>query len=277
MAPRERGRVTAHIDASRHPSKATGGHGEVQDVSPREGAMPSNQELVRSSRFIFSGVVVGLSQSSVPALRPGPGLITARLERSLRVDPVLGDIRGKIITVVAKAPQSLRIGQQTVFFANSWIRGRGLAVREVGRVDVDQADDVAAEVAKLPEQHLEERLRSAALVVTAEIVSIDPPAPTFDQHSGLWAAAHLDVGEVLRGPPGASAVLYFPTAAWPPFDRMPHFNLHQRGVFLLHVPSGESVPGERGLPPGGLIATDPDDFRDLSEIERIRQALSRIQ
>jgi hypothetical protein len=239
--------------------------------------MSSTQELVRSSRFIFRGTVVGLNQSSVPALRPRPGLITARLDRSLRADPLLGDLSGKIITVTVKVPGSLRIGQQTVFFANNWIRGRGLAVREVGRLDVDQEDDVAAEVAKLPQQHLEERLRSAALVVTAEIVSIDPPALTFDQHSGLWAAAHLSIDEVLRGPPGASAVLYFPTAAWPPFERMPHFSLHQRGIFLLHTPSAVSVSGEGGLPLDALVATDSEDFHDLSEIERIRQALSRIQ
>lgn len=240
--------------------------------------MQSIPQLVRSSRFIFRGAVQGLNQSSVPAVRLRPGLITARLERSLRVDPVLGDLRGKIVTVLsAPALESLRVGRQAVFFANAWIRGRGLAVREVGRLEADQDDNVAAEVAKLPEQRLEERLRSAALVVAARIVSIDPPAPTLDQHAGLWAAARLGVDEVLRGAPPHSTVLYFPTAFWPPFDRTPHFTLHQRGVFLLHTPSRESASGEGDLPPGGFVATDPDDFHELSEIDRIRQALSRIQ
>jgi hypothetical protein len=163
------------------------------------------------------------------------------------------------------------------FIFRAAIRGRGPAVRAVRRLEADQEDNVAAEVAKLPEQHLGERLRSAALVVAAHIVSIDPSAPTLDQHAGLWAVAHLGVDEVLRGAPPASTVLHFPTAFWPPFDRTPRFNLHQRGVFLLHTPTRQSASDEGALPPGGFVATDPDDFHELTEIDRIRQALSRIQ
>jgi hypothetical protein len=239
--------------------------------------MPSLQELVRASRFIFGGTVLALGASSVPAVRPKHKLITAHMDRSLRVNALLGDLRGSIITISVKTPESFRVGQSAVFFTNSWIHGKGIAVREVGHVGIEHQEDVAAEIAKLPQQHLTERLRLAALVVQAEIVAIDPPAPTFDQHAALWAKAHLRIDATLHGQHRHVAILYFPTAPWPPWDRKLRYALHQRGIFLLHKPSQKEVISSEPLPADGFVALDSADFQDEAEKGHIEHLLAGIR
>jgi hypothetical protein len=239
--------------------------------------MPSIPELVQSARFIFSGTVVGRGKSTVPAVPHDQKLVTARLDRGIRIDPVLGELRGKEITVAAKAPEAFSPGQRFVFFTNSWVHGRGIAVREVSHLDIGAEDAVSAEVAELPNKHLQERLRTAALVAAGEIVSIDPPLPTFDRHAALWAAAHLRIERILRGPHRDQVILYFPTALWPPWNTMPRFTQNQRGIFILHSATRENTHGDPTLPPDSFVALDPADFHDESQWAAIEQILNSIQ
>lgn len=115
-------------------------------------ALTSTSELVQATTFIFAGTVLELGASSVPAVPPDTKLITARLDRSLRVDPVLGDLQGQTITVDVGSSETFEIGQQYVFFADSWVHGRGIAVRETAHVDAAEAERVAELVASLPER-----------------------------------------------------------------------------------------------------------------------------
>src|SRR5262245_19718128 len=92
---------------------------------------PVDENLVRSTGLIFAGTVVELGGSSVPDVKPSDNLIVVRVDRGLRVEKALGDIRGKRITVAVKDPRAFRTGQHAVFFTNSWIHGNGIAVREV--------------------------------------------------------------------------------------------------------------------------------------------------
>jgi hypothetical protein len=78
--------------------------------------MPTVLELTRSSSLVFTETVQERGASSVPAVAASEKLVTVRVDRALRVDPVLGDLRGKIVTVVAAAPETLTPGQRAVFF-----------------------------------------------------------------------------------------------------------------------------------------------------------------
>jgi hypothetical protein len=239
--------------------------------------MQSISDLVQSSTFIFSGTVLELGASSVPSVSPNEKLITARLDKSLRTDPVLGNLTGKTITVAVGSTESFSPGQQVVFFANSWVHGRGIAVREVAHLDTEQADRVAAAVAELPQRHLLDRLQDAEVVADATITNIDPPGFTLDQHDGLWATAHLAVNDTLKGSVPSPAVFYFATAEWPPWNQMPRFKKGQAGVFLLHFPPPDTVKESGTLPAGSLIATDAADFQEKSQAGRIKQLLAALE
>lgn len=240
--------------------------------------MPSIPELSRSSSFIFSGTVIERGRSTVPHVPPAGNLVSVRLDRALRVDPVLGDLRGKTITVAARAPESLSSGESAVFFANSWVHGKGIAVREVDHVDIGQEAEVAAAVARLPEMHLSDRLSTADLVADAEVVEIRPVERTsWDRNYAFWAAAQLRVNRVLRGQPRHSAVVYFPTVQGPVWRLAPRFQEKQRGIFILHDSSRGKTISEKSLPAGSLVALDPEDFQPESQLQYVEGLLAGVR
>lgn len=237
--------------------------------------MQSLLDLVKTSTFIFRGTVLQLGVSSVPYVPAGDEIITARLDESLRTDPVLGDLRGKTITVDVGS-ETFAVGQQAIFLTNSWVHGRGIAVREVASLDVGEEAAVAAAVAELPKGHLIDRLQDATSIVDAQIATIDPPGFTLDQHDGLWAAAHLEINTTLKGstPPGNA--FYFATAQWPPWSRTPRFQVGQTGIFLLHTPMPGTVNDGGTLPAGSLVAVDDADFQPESQAAQIKQLLAAL-
>ncbi len=240
--------------------------------------MPSIPDLSRSASLIFSGTVIKIGDSTVPSVPPRENLAVVRVDRTLRVDPVLGDLRGKMITVAAAAPESLKPGQRAVFFTNSWVHGGGIAVREVEHVDVREEDNVAAAVDQLPQVHLLEQLQTAELVVEAEVVSITPVEKrSGERNVALWAAAELRVKKTLRGQARESTVVYFPTAEWPPWTNAPRFTEHQRGVFILHAPSRNATLSEATLEADSLVALDPADFQPESQLAEVEKLLGKIK
>jgi|SRR5882724_7150353 len=135
---------------------------------------PAIQELVRDSSFIFSGTVVGLGLSTVANLAPRDNLAAVRIDHLLQSDPALGDLRGRMVTVELLSREELQPEEKAIFFTLNWIQGGGIAVREVAHLDARQEDDVAAEVARLPERHLADRLADAVLVVVANVTGVKP-------------------------------------------------------------------------------------------------------
>jgi hypothetical protein len=236
-------------------------------------------DLARQAGLIFTGTVVELAASTVAVLPASDDLVVVRVDRRLRVDPLLGDLGGKTITVKAASPKTLRVGQQAVFFTNSWIHGRGIAARELEHVDVNQEQNVVAAIAALPEAHLMDRLRSAELVVAAQVARIGPERiASRDRNAARWAAAELRVQRVLDGQPRQSTTVYFPTGTQRLWINAPRFAEGQKGVFILHVPPSIALPSLAILEPGSLVALDPDDFQPdsrLSDVERLVAAVRR--
>lgn len=241
-------------------------------------AQRSLEELVRSSGLIFSGTVAQRGASTVPILPPSDNLVVVRVDRGLRVDPVLGDLRGKMVTVETRTPGELKPEQQAIFFTQSLIHGQGIAVREVDRMDVGEEQSVAAVVSQLPQRHVQERLESAEVVAEAEVVRIRPVDRTsFERNAALWAAAELKVNRVLRGKPLKSAVVYFPTSDHPLWARAPRFKERQRGIFILHAPNRNAAQSEATLGADSLVALDPADFQPESQRQEVEKLLGTIK
>jgi hypothetical protein len=237
--------------------------------SGKELSVPSAlQDQVRSSGLIFTGTVVERGKSSVPAVPAKENLLVVRLDHSLRVDPVLGDLRGKMMTVVPRSPGALQVGQRAVFLTNSWIRGRGIAVREV---------QVAAAVAQLPQVHLMDLLKSAQLVVDALVLRTNSvERKTFERNIAQWVAAELKINKVLSGKPHQSTIVYFPTSDHPLWARAPRFRERQEGIFILHEPSRERTKSEASLNPESWVALDPADFQPESELSKVEELIAAI-
>lgn len=235
------------------------------------------EDQVRSSGLIFTGTVVERGKSSVAAVPAKENLLVVRLDHSLRVDPVLGDLRGKMVTVVPRSPGALQVGQKAVFLTNSWIHGRGIAVREVEHVDVQEEDQVAAAVAQLPQVHLMDRLKSAQLVVDALVLHTNSvERKSFERNVAQWVAAELKINKVLSGKPHQSTIVYFPTSDHPLWARAPRFRERQQGIFILHAPYRERTKSEASLNPESWVALDPADFQPESELNKVEELIAAI-
>jgi hypothetical protein len=250
----------------------------VKDTGKGSSDMISVLALARSSSLIFTGTVVQRHASTVPMVSPHETLVVVTVDRGLLVDPVLGDLRNKMITVAAPRPEIHNIGQKAVFFTNSWIHGRGLAVREVGFLDIAEEDNVARAVGQLPQFHLLDRLRSAELVVAAEVARVRQVEKRSRERAvAMWAVADLKVNKVLRGKVLDQLFVYFPTAKWPPWTKAPRFKEHQKGIFMLHAPSRKATLSEATLETGSLVALDPADFQLELNLEEVETLLKEIK
>jgi hypothetical protein len=235
------------------------------------------QELARTSSFVFSGTVEQAGASNVAAVDPTDRMLLVRIDRPLRASRALGDLRGRLVTVETEAADDLQPGTAAVFFADSWLQGEQIAVRERAHIAADRVDEAAAAVENLPDLHLEERLRDAAAVVHAAVIGTRPV-------TGLdvgfkdpgWTEAALEILETLKG--DASRMrLVFPTSKAKSWFLAPRFTTGQRGVFLLHVdaPGAEKALADPALA-GAVTAFDKADVQPESQLEHVRSLLARL-
>ena len=240
--------------------------------------MPSIDDLARQASLVFAGTVTELGASTVPLLPASEKLVVVRVDRGLRVDPVLGDLRGKLITVDATAPRTLKVGQHAIFFTRSWIHGRGLAVHEVAHVDPGQEQETATAIARLPEQHLKERVESAELRVAAQVTHIGAARKSRQRrNAAFWAPADLRVDRVILGSRRQTTTVFFPTTQRPPWTNAPKLKEGQSGIFILHPVSRPSSAFFSDLDPGSLIVLDPDDFQADSQLSKVESLVAAVR
>jgi hypothetical protein len=209
-------------------------------------------------------MVLELGVSSVANLLPRDNFAVVRIERPLRSDPALGDLRGRQVTVELLDRGELRPGERVIFFTLDWIHGGGIAAREVAHLDPQLEDEVATEVARLPERHLAERLSNAILIAVADVTQTKLTA--FDirwRNAPQWAEASLRIVDVLRGQPSPNTRVLFPTSGRPTWARSPRLAKGQRAIFLLHRP-----PDWPPLPkPGGILTSEAFTVLDPADVQ----------
>jgi hypothetical protein len=244
--------------------------------------------LVLRSSFIFSGTVTARGRSMLKALQPRPDLIVARFDKALRVNPMLGPLDGKPITVLLTKGSSVESGQNLLFFAESWVHGDYIAVREHAHLPADDKTEnqVLQMIASLPERHLQERVASAILIVQAvvrEVTRATEIREPITEHAAEWMRATIELREVLKGglpgqPAGgpqararrdaarASLTLYFPQGLDKAWRDWPKLKPAQSAIFLLHTPRPP-------VPSTAFIAPDPADVQPDSAADTIRRLL----
>jgi hypothetical protein len=242
-------------------------------ANPADATGPPLAELTRASSFIFCGTVEEAGASNVHGLEPAANLLLVRVGVPLRSDPALGDTTGRLVTVATDAPDQLPPGTEAVFFTAGWIHGAEIAVRELAHASRDLTDTVRAEVGRLPDLHLMDRLAQARLVVLAEVESTGRLRRPRERRAPRWARAQLRVVTSLKGR-AREPILYFPTSDSHHWFRAKRPRRGQRRVFLLHA---EDEHAERWLQDDeqGVVFTalDPADIQLETQLDHIRALL----
>lgn len=240
-------------------------------------AISDIEELVVHSTFIFTGTVELPASSAVKVLPPRPGLAVVRLESALRVDPVLGNLSGKPITVLLADGAAVRSRDRYVFFAESWVHAENIAVREFARLpDTEQTEQqVRTIVANLPLIHLQERVASATAIVSGTVTRVERASDIREpitEHAAKWMRAFIVGKQVLKAQAAAEGkefAVFFPSShdrawrGWPPLKE------GESAIFLIHV----LAPPPLRLPAGALLLPDPADVQPQNKLSTIRKML----
>ena len=249
--------------------------------NPAPRPAPSAASLAGESNFIFRGTVSKLQASTVDAVAARPNTDVVHVEEMLAGADTAGDFTGQDITVILRQPQSVKVGDNLVFFSNVVAYGKSIAVQEVGHVSGNSAassrGQIAQAVQQRPERELQKRLARANLVVTGKVVSYKPVteregrSPS-SEHEPQWFQAEIAVESTEKGTaPGSTVVAYVPVSDDIRWYRAPKLQVGQQGVFLLYQ---MEIPE---LKTRGLVPETSADVQPISERDRIRSLVKQTR
>jgi hypothetical protein len=229
------------------------------------------ERLVAESSYVFKATVTQLNASNESAVRPAPGVIVAHVDEAFRASPSVGvnGLRGRDVTILL-AGNAPNLGDKLLVFANEWVYGVQIALREVThhKATVRAEKEVAEAVERLPHRHLEERLDGAALVIEGEVARIElsPVSDGFNLRAPNYRLAVIHVESALKGKAGEHVHVLFPTNPAPPWRTAPRLREHEHAIFILRNETTLRVPEY-------FTALDPADVRPREEINRIKSLL----
>jgi len=227
-------------------------------------------QVADTATFIFEGTVLSIGRPSVPILEGRPGLAVARFERGFRVNPLLGDLDGRPITVGLSKGSKVGEGERLIFFANSWVHGEELAVLALAQVPADERtqQEVEAALKGLPQLYLERRVAGAELIVQGQVEKVSAAGirQPVSEHMATWMRAAIAVSSVIKGKAEAKSTVeaFFPSDTDFRWQDWPKLKRGQRGVFLFHVAS------KGPLPRGALTLPDQLDVQPVGSASTIR-------
>lgn len=228
-------------------------------------------ELVEAS-YVFKATVTQLNASNEPAVPPGPGLIVVHVDEAFRAPPSVGvdGLRGRDVTILL-AGGAPAVGDKLLVFAEEWVYGSQIAVREVAsrQVTARAEREVAEAAERLPVRQLEARLDGAVMVVDGEVESVGPsPVPDGETlRSPHYQLAVVRVQSRLKGESGERVNVLFPTSPAPPWRNAPRLREHERAVFILRPETALGAPAEF------FTALEPGDVRPQEMGDEIRSLM----
>lgn len=233
------------------------------------------RRLAREARFIFTGIVEAVGDSSLAFVPPGGASEVVRVEHIHHASSLLHEHQGQRLTVLTASGGGAN-GARRVFFTNPMLYGETLGVRELGSVDATEIGNIHTLVAEAVEEEALDRLRAhlvtAQAVVHGQVlrryrVSDATPA-TVSEHDPDWWVAVLKVVATLKGAHKGELPVRFPNSRDVRWWRVPKPQDGQEAIFVLHedgVRLGEAT----------LALLHPDDLlpADTQELRRIRSLL----
>ena len=142
--------------------------------------MPAKEAAEAGAKFVFKGTVRKLAAATLSELKGAKDTVVVRVDQIMRAPDALRDFVGRDITVQLPAGDSVKSGEQAIFYTNGWLFGESLAVKSLAHHPVTAMPHAMAAAAdadptqNLKRHELETRLDSADVVV-----SVSSPRPIF--------------------------------------------------------------------------------------------------
>ena len=266
-------------------------------LAPSGAGFPQGQNnqsaLAKQSSIIFSGTVSQLGAVSFVGVPQSPQTIVVRVDSVLKKPPAVSLKKGDNITVEVKDPSAFQQGAQATFYAEGWIFGSGVAVKELGH-DFNPGEGArTAETAlgqmqkQISDRDLQNRITSSDLVVIGRITDVHrwtiPKSAAarypISEHSADWHEAVLQIKSILKGtkPKGGKMAVRFPLSTDVAWVNSPKFQKQQQGIFFLQRDqvSGDPTATLGGYQVAAYTCLKPGDWLPLSDEARVRSLLKK--
>src|SRR5689334_13238414 len=145
--------------------------------------MPASSKaeaLAQQARFIFKGTVQKLKATSMPGVPVNDRTAIVRVDEIIQAPEALSHYAGQEITVQLGGRKKVKKGQQSIFYANGWLFGDGVAVQSIDHHEVEKtpaalAMAVGDPVKNLTQKQAQAHLSDADVVVSGRVTSVRVP------------------------------------------------------------------------------------------------------
>jgi hypothetical protein len=244
--------------------------------------MPDDEikALMRQAPFSFVGTVEQLSASTMANAPIDERTAVVRVEHVLHAPPGFMGLAGQRITVQLSAdadPPAL--GDSQAFFAEGTAFGESIAVREIGRLPVDDVEPratAAAEAghagafgdlsAQIAAEDLQAHAAEADAIVVGHVAGLARAViHSASEHDPHWWKATVEVQHTERGDVGGDEIeVLYPGSRDVRWHQAPKPKPGETAVFLLHATEGdlhEVAPFQ---------IEHPEDLQPLQALDTLR-------
>ena len=249
-------------------------------------------ELLKRSSIVFVGTVERVGAASFSGVPVSPRTVVVRVDAVLEKPASVSLVQGDKATVEVQDSALFRGGMQATFYADGWIFGEGVAVREVGhepspvamRTEApgQNASEVSQTRKQLSDDELRARIQAADMVMVGRVLSVrqatlavagDRP-PRITEHDPAWQEAVIRVVSGLKGVQAdQEVVVRFPGSLDVAWHGAPRFKVGQEGTFLLQKDRVTGTPKTilAGAPVDAYTALDAKDALPADQADRVRR------
>jgi hypothetical protein len=272
--------------------------------------MPTSVDAEKNARFVFKGTVRRLAAATLSELKPEKDTVVVRVDQMVRASEALRDFIGRDITVQLASGETVKSGEQAVFYTNGWLFGESLAVKSVGHRPVDATAAAVAAAGdsdptkNLKRHELESRLDSADVVVSGTVTKVSVvegggagkgkkmaiasglagPLGPISEHNPMWREATVRVATVHKGQHGTKTVtIRFPASTDVKWHKAVKLHPGQEGYFILHKGEGQKTKRAKAIAAGiagaeekgqAFTALSPLDFQPYDVDSNIKTLIT---
>jgi hypothetical protein len=260
-------------------------------------ATDNQAALVKQSSIIFTGTVSQVAATSFAGVPKSAQTIVVRVDSVLKKPAAVSLKKGDNVTVEVKDPAAFQDGTRATFYAEGWIFGSGVAVKELSHEIVPTGGTPGAAYTgekafgqvqqEISDQDLQRRLAAADYVVIGRITDVHqwiiPKSAAAryrtSEHSANWHEAVLQVQSVLKGPKlkRNKMVVRFPLSRDVAWVNAPKFEKGEQGIFILKKDqiSGDPTASLGGYKVDVYTCLKPGDWLPITDEARVRSLLKK--
>jgi hypothetical protein len=251
-------------------------------------------EMAKRSSVVFVGTISKLNAATFAQVPVSENTAIVKVTQLLQKPALLSMKEGDEITLQLQSSTGFNAGSEHIFYADGWILGSGIALREIGHSSIPRTESASARAVtqknyrdmrkQLTEARVHARMDSAEVVALGKITSIrsarvtEAARPRITEHDPNWQEAILKVSNGMKGcRAGDEIVLRFPASMDVAYYGVPKFKDGDEKIVMLRkdTRSGLLKASHMGKDADAFIVDSPADVFGKEQLEQLQNLMRR--